>query len=70
MSRISVTGQVYLQSQFQWTPTLTSHDPSYIITINDPPAALVTSEFGLHAIEQGVVGSQQGLCAIDQGRVP
>lgn len=36
MSRISVTGQVYLVSQFQWAPTLTSHDPNPPITIDTP----------------------------------
>lgn len=29
---------VYRRPQAQWEPTLTAHDDSAVITINDPPA--------------------------------
>lgn len=63
-----IGSRVYRRSQAQWAPTLTSHDPDYVLTINDPAVAAVQALAGLQALECGF-GKWPGLHAIMFGTV-
>lgn len=39
MRYVAVVTRLYYPSQFQWAPTLTSHNPNPPITIDHPPSA-------------------------------